>query len=152
MCLGLLPPRTTPPGAKRHNHHSRPESAQGRVIERGTNFSTHKIINPFTARTSRGKRPTKERNLKPFSLFVFCFPLPCVFIKMLSTQSRCVIGQGNILFAGFFQPLNFVGRGSERATFCRVLCAPVPLPPPPAPSPFKFFLRFKSYDFDECMC
>ena len=48
------------------------------------------------------KGPMKVQNLKPISLFVFFFALACGrnFIKAHSTESRSVIGQENILFAG----------------------------------------------------
>ena len=48
------------------------------------------------------KQITKERNLKPLSFFVFCFALACerVLIETIASESRCVIGPENILFAG----------------------------------------------------
>ena len=41
----------------------------------------------------------KFKNLKPVSLFVFFIALACemIFIKMRSTESRCVIGPENML-------------------------------------------------------
>ena len=97
-------------------------------------FLRTKSLTPSLPGRHGGKTTNKRAKFETLQPFCLLFPT-AIFIKMLSTQSRCVIGQGNILFAGFFQPLNFVGRGSERATFCRVLCAPVPLPPPPPPPP-----------------
>ena len=73
----------------------------------GGGYNTEKLflsstckINPFTAVMSL----PKVRNLKPLNLFFsfFFFALACerIFIKTYNTESSCVTGPENILFAG----------------------------------------------------
>ena len=66
----------------------------------------------------RLNRPTKVRNLKPWSLFVFVFALACerTFITVHSIESRCYRSEKySVLQARpcMFQPGNFTGCGSE---------------------------------------
>ena len=60
------------------------------------------LLNPLTAMMWFKNQPIKVRNLKLLSLFFFFFALDCerIFVKTRSTESRCVTGPGNGLFAG----------------------------------------------------
>ena len=59
-------------------------------------------INPFTAMMTHKNDLSKLRNLNPLTLFVFFFALAYerILIKTRSTESLCVVGPDNILFAG----------------------------------------------------
>ena len=93
---------------------------------RNGNFEEQPLILTPSLPWCHLKMTNKRLNLKPFSLFVFLFALACerIFMRMHCTESRCVIGPDNILFAGasahfFFQPGNFTswGRGGVKLNF-----------------------------------